>query len=345
MRRAFAVCLLCFSLSAEAQYVGAASLEQTGDLSQSFSDLWKRLFGPKPTPVPLPTNVPARPAADDTLGRLVSWNVQVLGKNASAAKKSALRLGLGRALRGSAPTLLAVQEISNDAGARALARQLPGEGKNWTTSFTDSSDSQNNALYFGPGIRVDCSRSLDLPGVLHPPRMAHVTVQNADFTVLSIHLTYAKGKAAASAAELKIILAWLRAEMAKPNADPDFIIAGDFNLPTRKGKTLSMRSGETSWAPLEDSIGPGVTALIDDPTSRHGRENIANNYDHFIVTDDFMKEELVEAAAISPADIALAEREAGTRASDHFPIAMTFRKSGAGRDGRPVAIDGPSTCR
>ena len=132
---------------------------------------------------------------------------------------------------------------------------------------------------------------------------------------------------------------------ARRGADPDFIVAGDFNLPTGRGKEFSVRSADRSWGPIEDSLGPGFTALVDEPTSRHGREGAANNYDHFLVSDDFLDEELVVAGAVSSAEVALAEREAGARASDHFPIALTFRKSGADAGGKAVALDGASVCR
>ncbi len=337
MLRALAILLLTVSLSAHAQFVGAAPVDSTADLTETFRNLMDRFRGRKPPP-PIPVG-------GGDLGRLVSWNVQTLGKKASKAKKSALRLGLGRALAGAGPAILAAQEVANDQGAETLARQLPDGGRDWTQSFTDTSDAMNNALYFGPGVRMDCSGNLNLPGVMHPPHMAHVTVGAADFTVLSVHLTYAKGDASASAAELKAIMAWVRAQAAKPGADPDFVIAGDFNLATGEGKKLSKRSGDRSWESIEDSLGKGFTALVDEPTSRHGREGASNNYDHFIVSDDFRSEELVVAGAVSSVEVALAEREAGTRASDHYPIALTFRKSGAGPDGKAIALDGASTCR
>lgn len=338
MRLALIVLLFAVSVSARAQFVGAEAVDPAADLTDSFRGLWDRLRGRRP-PAPPPSGGGAN------LARLVSWNVQTLGKKASRAKKDALRLGLGHALAGAGPALLAAQEIANDKGAETLARQLPDGGRGWTMSFEDTSDAMNNALYFGPGVRVGCSGSLDLAGVRHPPHMAHVTVGYADFTVLSVHLSFAKGDASASAAELRLIMAWIRAQAAKPGADPDFVVAGDFNLPTGRGKELSVRSSDRSWWPIEDALGPGFTALVDEPTSRRGRQDAANNYDHFLVSDDFLDEELVAAGAVSAAEVALAEREAGARASDHLPIALTFRKSGPGTDGRPLALDGASVCR
>ncbi len=340
MPRALAVLFIAASLalSARAQYIGAAPIDQAADLADAFRNLWDSLRGRKP-----PTQIPA--GDGPALGRLISWNVQILGRKASKARKEALRLGLGRALQGAGATVFAAQEVANDAGAGILARQLPDGGRDWQTSFANTPNPQDNALYFNSGVQVNCAMALNIPGVKSPPRMAHVQVGDADFTVLSVHLSYAKGDASVSAAELALILAWTRAKMAEPGADQDLVIAGDFNLPTRRGRTLSARSRERSWSPIEDILGDGFEALIDAPTSRSGREAAVNNYDHFIVSRHFADSILVVAGAVDEAEIALAERETGTRASDHFPIAMTFRKSGAGRDGRPIATDGPSVCR
>jgi len=131
--------LVALFLCAPARYATAASAEPSADLSDTFRGLWDRFRGRKP-----PTQIPAGDGGN--LGRLVSWNVQTLGKKASKAKKDALRLGLGRALAGAGTMILAAQEVANDKGAETLSRQLPGEGRGWTMSFEDTSDSMNNAI-------------------------------------------------------------------------------------------------------------------------------------------------------------------------------------------------------
>jgi len=340
MKRLALGLLMSVSLSARAQPAGGMPLELPASLSSTLKDLLNDLRNRRPA-----QDAPAQAKGGANTGRLVSWNVQTLGRKASATKKEALRRGLALALDVSGPVLLAAQEIANDAGSEVLERQLPNGGRGWTSSFEDTRDAQDNALYFGPGVRVDCAATLALEGVVHPPRMAHVTVGEADFTVLSVHLTYAKGDASASSAELERILSWARAEMARPGADPDFVIAGDFNLPSRRGKTLSVRASDRSWEPIEGVLGKDFVVLVDEPTSRSGREDSANNYDHFIVSRSFADSELVEASALGAEQFGAVERDAGARASDHFPIALTFLKSGAGRDGRPIAAHGPSTCR
>lgn len=307
----------------------------TAELSGTLRDWWERLRGVQPAP----------PAPAGTTARVVSWNLQALGKRLPQKRKEALRLAVGRLLAGEAPTVLAAQEVANESGSDTLARMLPGEGRDWTASFEDSPDPMNNAVYAGPGVSVDCGGNLALEGVRHPPHMAHVSIGQADFTLVSVHLTYAGGDSAASYAELERILSWARAQAARPGADPDFVIAGDFNLPTRAGRALSARSDSRGWTPLEDSIGEDFVALVDEPTSRSGRSGTANNYDHFLVSRDFAEEELQDAGLLDAAVVRQAEEEGGARTSDHYPIALGLRVRGSGRDGRPLARDGAASCR
>lgn len=289
---------------------------QTADLPGTLKDWWERLRGRPMPPIPVP--------ADET-ARVVSWNLQALGKSLPQKRKEALRLAVSRLLAGRTTTVLAAQEVANEAGSKTLTRMLPDAGRGWTASFEDTSAAMNNAVYAGPGARVACGGNLALDGVTHPPHMAHVSIGAADFTLVSVHLTYAKGDASASLAELERILAWAREQAARPGVDPDFVIAGDFNLPTRRGKAASARAGSAAWTPLDEALGGDFIPLVDEPTSRSGRAGVANNYDHFLVSADFAAEELLDAGVLDAAAVRAAEAEGGARTSDHYPIAMGRR--------------------
>ena len=93
------------------------------------------------------------------------------------------------------------------------------------------------------------------------------------------------------------------------------------------GKLLSARAAARSWSPIEDLLGDGFEVLVDERTSRHGPDEAVNNYDHFIVTRHFADTALVAAGAVNQSDVAQAESEAGVRASDHFPIALTIHEA------------------
>lgn len=334
MRAAALLLLLCAAPASSQEPAPFESLP-TADLRGTLREWWERLQG-RPAPAPAPAGATAR---------VVSWNLQRFGRRVAQKRRQSMRLALSRLLSGAPATVLAVQELSNDKGAALLLGMLPGGGRGWTQSFEDDSSPLNNGVFAGPGARVDCGGNVALEGVSHPPHMAHVTVGDADFTLLSVHLTYAGGDAAASHAELQRVLAWAREQAARPGADPDFVIAGDFNLPTGAGKLLSARAGSAAWTPLDDALGEDYVALVDEPTSRSGRSGDANNYDHFIVSTDFAAEELLDAGVLDKALLHAAEAEGGARSSDHYPIALGLRVSGPGRDGRPIAPDGAAICR
>ncbi|MBI3563859.1 MAG: hypothetical protein HY079_01525 [Elusimicrobia bacterium] len=314
--------LLAAPAPSSAQGAGAAASE---DLGGALRRLIDRLRG---------AVRPAPPADASGTARLVSWNIQTFGRRASPKRRRAIAGALAAILGGDRrPTVLAAEEIANADSSELLETMLP---RGWTASFQDTEDAMDNGVYAGPGAAVDCAFTLD--GFAHPPRVAHLTVGDADFTLVVVHLAYEKGDASVSDAELLRLQEWVEAEAAKPGADPDFVIAGDFNLPTRSGKAASARASAASWTPLEDVLDGRLAALVDEPTSRgRGREAV-NNYDHFLVSRSFRQQLLLEAGRLDERLVLDAEESAGARASDHFPIALTFRTKGAVRQG-------PSTCR
>lgn len=314
------VTLVAAPAASYAQSGGTAASE---DLGGALKRLLDRLRG---------AVRPAAPVDASGTARLVSWNIQTFGRRASPKRRRAIADSLAAILGGDRrPTVLAAEEIANQDSSDLLETMLP---RGWTASFQDTPDPMDNGVYAGPGVTVDCAFTLD--GFAHPPRVAHLTVGDADFTLVVVHLAYDKGDASVSDAELLRLQEWVEAKAAEPGADPDFVIAGDFNLPTRTGKAESARASAASWTPLEDVLDGKLAALVDEPTSRgRGREAV-NNYDHFLVSRSFRQQLLLEAGRLDERLVLGAEEGAGARASDHFPIALTFRTKGAARHGASV---------
>lgn len=277
---------------------------------------------------------------------MVSWNVQVFGKSVGAPRKRAVQEVLGRLFADPAAKVFAVQELANEQGASTLHGLLPGT--NWQRSFENTRDSQDNGFYVREGAKINCSGFLYPEGTgvfSHPPRMAHITVGSFDFLAISLHLAFEAGKDAEAEAELGRMLAWIGEYLKRPGADPDIVLVGDFNLPTTSGKELSVRSSEGQWTPLEgllENAPARFTALIDEQTSRSGRQ-AANNYDHFVLSEDLLAEEFIAGSAKRAPPEWVHDAESannGVRASDHYPIWAQFRSGGAGNDGKPIALDG-----
>lgn len=273
---------------------------------------------------------------------LVSWNVQTFGKVKPA--RQVLCQEAYEAVISSSVLVLAIQEIANERGEKIFQDLLPGGPGAWTASFVDTPDSQDNALFFRSD-RVSAPRAGFLDAkAQHPIRWAHVRVDDFDFTLVIVHLTFKKGDARAAKAELGALLDWLADYLEDPKNDPDIIVAGDFNLPSEAGKMHSRRAEEAKWMSIESVIrehgrlaqGPNrLSVLIDEPTSRD-KSGPVNNYDHFLVSQDVFEEFL--SAERGPIGIA--------RASDHYPIISWFRSTGPGvqldykfAGGRMCALD------
>ncbi len=351
-----------------------AAAQDAPDLDEIYKGL-RREVAEQARPLTEPR--PVSPAgAKDPLTRIVSWNIQTWGSNVKEGRRQAYQAILGHMFsEGRSAQVLAVQEVAHAAGAENFTGLLPGGADRWNLSFEDSKDSQDNGFYTLKGVEVDCDRLLflgtgtageeaDKGRSLHPARMAHVRVGDFDFTIITLHLTYQDGDADASKRELKEILKWLEGYFATKGHDPDVILVGDFNLPTRRGKSLSNRASEGGWMPVEDILeehplfrreldrqgrrkakATELTAFVDELTSRHQGEP-ANNYDHFIVSGDLLDEEFIQGSAGPiPANFLHAvEKEKGVYVSDHYPISAGFRTGGKGNNGRKIKRDGLLAC-
>ena len=294
---------------------------------------------------------------------IVSWNIQVGGTSTSAtATRPPLVSDALQRLFLSTYELLAAQEISGSGNSEVLRSLLPGGASAWSASFLDTTDRQDNGFWIRPTVRIGDERTLlatsmfdgsgrtftDPSRSVHPPRAAHFTVGNFDFTLITLHLTFAGGDTSESAREMGVLLDYLDDYFQQPGHDPDVIIAGDFNIPSRlSGQT---GSGGITLDPIFDQdprfqVGERrFVVTVHEPTSRRSLANggvPANNFDHFVLSADTL-EELVQARRVST-DILTAHPEDPEErlTSDHFPVVAFFRTAGAGI-GRDVGQAGIS---
>ncbi len=291
----------------------------------------------------------------DWLG-LISWNTQVGATStaADALRPSMVKSALS-AMFGGTYQLLAAQEVPSNDSSELLRGLLPGGTFLWKADFLDTSDTMDNGFWYREGVTLLDSRTLFLSGAteggkpvadttlaLHPPRVAQFQVGDFDFTVLSVHLTFADGDTSESAREMRNILDYLDWYFQQPGHDPDVLVCGDFNTPSALsgqqgagGITLDQVLDEDSR--FQQGERRFVT-LVHEPTSRKSAANggtPANNYDHCLASADTM-EELIQVRRVDPAILLdLPDDPEQRLTSDHFPIVAFFLTRGEN-----VALDG-----
>ena len=283
---------------------------------------------------------------------LISWNLQVgaTSTTASAPRPPMISAALSK-LFGGTYQILAAQEIPNAESAQLLRGLLPGGPPVWASSFFDSTDSMDNGFWFRGGVtlkdatlilttgqRDSSGRMVTDPGLsLHPPMVGHFQAGDFDFTLITLHLTFADGDTVEPAREFRSVLDYLDWYFAQPDHDPDVIVCGDFNMPSRLSGQQG-RGGITLDAVLEQDprfqIGERrFVVTIHQPTSRSFAENggiPANNYDHCVLSADTM-EEFIQARRISTNILTDHTEDPEVRlTSDHFPVVAFFRTRGEG---------------
>ncbi|NLO90526.1 MAG: hypothetical protein GX410_00855 [Elusimicrobia bacterium] len=262
---------------------------------------------------------------------VMSWNVQTFG-NIKPAREAVIRKAYEAAVSSNV-YVVAVQEVANRSGMDTLLGLLPGGTRQWAVSFEDTPDGQDNAIAY----RRDCATVtaegflfLDEQGLpdrskaRHPIRWASLQAGAFKWTMLSLHLTFQGGDAASSARELGYVLDWAVERLKSQQVYGDFMIAGDFNLPTEKGKEASKRSKDKKWIPLEPLLkanGAGTLAVfVDEPTSRAHKQP-GNNYDHFIVSPA-LKGSVARVGRVPPEAVDAADHGSAAMVSDHYPVLM-----------------------
>lgn len=277
---------------------------------------------------------------------LVSWNVQGGATDSPGSRRPAMvGAALGR-MFGGTYQLLAAQEVANSAHAAMLQSLLPSGTARWRYSFFDTTDGQDNGLWYQRGILVRNAVPLFVTGqisstgrlvtdparAVHPPLAAHVAAGDFDFTFITLHLTFAEGDTQESARELRVLLDFLDEYFRAPGHDPDVILCGDFNIPSRlSGQTG--RNGITLDPIFDDdprfqSGERRFVVTVHEPTSRNSLGSPVSNYDHCVFSADVMEELIQARRAATEILTDHPDDPEVTLTSDHFPIVAFFATKG-----------------
>lgn len=282
---------------------------------------------------------------------LISWNIQTGGTStAPDAPRPPMVQAALRMMFGGTYQILAAQEIPNEDSARLLRHLLPGGSTEWQAAFFDTTSMMDNGIWYRSDIVRNDSFPLFVTGwtaggrfevdsskTTHPPVVAHFQAGDFDFSLVSLHLTFAEGDTAQSVRELGHLLDYLDWYFDQPDTDPDVIVCGDFNIP-------SALSGQTGrGGVMLDAVFDSdarfregkrrFVVTVHEPTSRSlasagGRP--AGNYDHCVLSADTL-EEFIQARRVDTEILTSHPEDPEVRlTSDHFPVVAFFRTSGDG---------------
>jgi len=177
-------------------------------------------------------------------------------------------------------------------------------------------DGKDNVIFFAPDVQmIDLA---DPPGFLHRAQAAYFRYQGFDAVIITIHLAWTDKEQRAKERELLTNVVRQALE-----ADPDVIIAGDFNTTEEPGDTIL---GLANALGLEILMPENTT--ID--TTYAG-----NNYDYILVSPDLFNEEALNDCRIVVFD----DEQIASKVSDHRPVIAGFRTDLAYSDWPPSIQD------
>ena len=290
----------------------------------------------------------------DWLG-MTSWNTQVGGTSTDpgAPRPPMVQAALS-GLFGGTYQLLAAQEVPNADSANLLTSLLPNGTVQWQASFFDSTDTMDNGFWFQHRATLRDAFLLNVTNTVqsgqivtdptravHPPQVAQFAVDDFDFTLITVHLTFADGDTEQSARELRSILDYLDWYFSQPDHDPDVVICGDFNMPSLLSKQQGRDGLTVDSVFQQDSrfqVGERRFAVtVHEPTSRSSAAQgglPVSNYDHCVLSADTLKA-FVQARRVDPTILTDNPQDPEARlTSDHFPIVAFFKTRGTG-----IALD------
>ena len=234
---------------------------------------------------------------------LMTWNVR--GYPEAAYGESAW---FSRVIAAHSAEILCIQEIANDERVDAF---LANEEGYYEAAFLDSSDAQDNAIFFRSGF-ASVEDVSDPEGFIHPAQLAYFQYGNFDAHVLTVHLSYTDvPRRMAERLFLESIAATLL------QRDPDLIVAGDFNTTGAYGDDI-------------ESLAADMGLEVIYPKNSVGTTYAHSYYDWILVSPS-----ITAAWCICAEVIIFTEEWRASHVSDHRPVVARFEA----RDGECPACD------
>jgi len=233
-------------------------------------------------------------SSTDEILVLGTWNVR--GYPETTSERAAW---FSDQLRAMGIQVLCIQEIANQAKVDSFISTEEGFS---AAAFKNSSDGQDNAVFFSNGIEIlDVS---DPEGFQHPAQAVYFRYYGLDAMLITVHLAWTDTAQRANERTLLVDIVKQALEV-----DPDVILAGDFNTTEKSGDTI---------AGLADSL--GLNILMPDNSSI-GTTYAGKNYDYILVSPDLYTEEALDDSRI----IVFDDEQIASEVSDHRPVIAGFR--------------------
>lgn len=223
---------------------------------------------------------------------LMTWNVRGYPE-ATAARQT----WFSDVLEEYDPDILCVQEIANIDRVTTFINSEPAYTQ---FAFLDSSDGQDNAIFFHGDVLV--SDVSDPTGFRHPAQLCYFRYAGLDAYVLTVHLTWdSKSERAEERRLLRVV-----AENAM-GLDQDLIIAGDFNTTGGYGDTIKS---------LADELG---MIVVEPVNYAIGTTCAGSHYDYIL-----MSQSVAASWYVSTTIIDFDNKVTACAVSDHRPLLATF---------------------
>lgn len=232
---------------------------------------------------------------------ITSWNLRGYPEQSPS-----LRHWFSQSLESLYTDILCVQEIGNQKNISEFLATEQGFDK---VAFKNSSNDQDNAIFFAPTVQM--IELPDLGGFVYPAQAAYFKYRGLDAVIINIHLAHTWEK---RIKERDLLVSIGRQAL---QVDPDVIIAGDFNTTGKPGDTI--------WG-LASAL--GFKVAIPRNSSIGTLYNSGKTYDYILISPDLYLEEAGPCCIIPTFD----DEARAQAVSDHRPVSMCYWASSSFSD-------------